>query len=310
MSDTNSRDQVEQFLLELRRCLERHHALLVEVDDDPPLAVEPRLFEVPEAPLPAKLLVHRTLRSQHLPTPEYRVRVVVALPKDQQVMIARRRQDANRLSMLGAIDIQGKQIWSQALIHPTTMPVLGAVTATALLYSGTLLLEGLRQTSRPSFSDMLRGEFHRQPPRRTPSVWSDSDMEQLHFDHAHLLGSLEAGIWRLPIASGTLSLSPVDDCPLLGGGLLLHLQMSREPFIIGERKVTADELNTLAHYLGDTPCFGSWSEDAKGYSFRCFAPNSVGAVFNLADHYLSWGLQWVQQVRSLAEQYPSLAVYR
>lgn len=310
MSDTNSHDPVEQFLLDLRRCLERHHASLVEVDDDPPLAVEPRLFEVPEAPLPAKLLVHRTLRSQHLPTPEYRVRVVVALPQDRRAMIARRRQDANRLSMLGAIDIEAKQIWSQALIHPTTMPVLGAVTATALLYSGSSLLEGLRQTSRPSFRDMLRGEFHRQPPRRTPSVWSDSDMEELHFDHAHLLGSLDAGIWRLPIVSGKLSLGPVDDCPLLGGGLLLHLQMSREPFIIGERKVTADELNTLAHYLGDAPCFGSWSEDATGYSFRCFAPNSVGTMLHLADHYLSWGLQWAQQARSLAEQYPSLAVYR
>jgi hypothetical protein len=310
MSDNSSRDLVEQFLLELRRCLAFHHASLVEVDDHPPLVIEPRFFDIPEAPLPAKLLVHRTLRTQHLPTPEYRARIVVSLPEDQRAMIARRRQDANRLSMLGAIDPEGKQIWSQGLIHLDTMPVLGAVTAVALMNSGTSLLEALRRTSRPSFRDLLRGDFRRPPQPRTPSAWSDLDMERLHFDHAHLPGSLKAGIWRLPIASGELSLGPIDDYPLLGGGLLLHLQMPREIFIVGARKVSAGELNTISHYLSDAPCFGSWSEDASVYSFRCFAPNSVETVLHLADHYLGWGLLLARQARALAEHYPSLAVYR
>ncbi|HEY4253934.1 MAG TPA: hypothetical protein VGM87_22190 [Roseomonas sp.] len=223
-------------------------------------------------------------------------------------MIARRRQDANRLSMLGALDMEGRTIRAQALLDPTTEHVLAAPAAVALVCAGTFLLAGFHQVSSPSLGDMLRGRFRRAKRIRGPSAWSEADMERLHFDHAHIGGALEAGVWRLDMGrSSALSLAPVDDYPLFGGGLLLHLRMAPAAFTFGPRRVSADELNALAYQSGDPPSFGSWSEDAAGYSFRSFAPNALTRVLKLEDHYLYWGLQWAREAGALAKTYPRLA---
>lgn len=307
MEDAASFDTLEGFLTELRLCLGSHRASLVEMDSALPVTIEHRVFEVPEAPLPALLLVYRTQLSPHLLSNECRVRIVVTLPQDQLATIARRRRDANRLSMLGAVDADGRTVWSQTSIDPFNGPILAPIVATALLYSGSSLLAGLHRTGRPSFRDMLRGKFRRPSPPKTPSVWSDADMELIHFDHAHLGGVLEAGIWRLTAAEAKLSLTPIDGDPFFGGGLLLHLEMPRETFAIGERKVSAGELNTLAHYLGEVPSFGSWSEEAEGYSFRSFIPNFIGPTPYLAEYFVGWAVLRSHLARSLAEQYPRLA---
>jgi hypothetical protein len=245
-----------------------------------------RLFSITGVAHPTFLLVHRTARSKGRPVGEYRARARTVLPAQVQEFVRGKIDTINRYATLGALVAyeDGIEVASQCLVDE--VETKAGVMAASLVHAAPSIMISLQKA--------LTGEGG--DPVHAMSRWSDLDLEQIHYDYAHLgVGKLKRSEWSMAYGQRRLILAAVHNNPYWGGGLLATLWLPGEIFQRDGEPVNLNDLNALCFLVDDIPTFGAWCRDGDNVVFVTFAPNFLKELPDFTDHLIHWaGIRAVQ----------------
>jgi hypothetical protein len=283
MSDVVFPDYVETFIEATNRYLGKFGVNLEEVSQN--LQSQARLYRISIAgdDDPIELAIHRTSRSFEQLVGTYRARMNAVIDPElaRHFRLRGKELHVNRFATLGALAISEKDasVACQCLIQPDTQETVAGILATAVVHARPSILKGL----------LFAFNQEQRPLTEQPSAWTDVDFAQLQREYPDLELEAEARTWMISCRPrGVLSLTPVDNDPYWGGGLLCQSFIRESTLGPGGSKVDVNEMNIMGYLADNTPMFGGWWRDDDILVFRQAIPNFLKGLPNVTHLLIAW----------------------
>jgi hypothetical protein len=234
------------------------------------------------------IMMHQTQESMGSNKPRFRVRIGATISGEMGSLLQGMGSGVNRYTMLGTLILHSKPsltMGAQFTLGDGDINTCAALAATAAAKSYESLTGSVRQA--------ISGE---QPQVVQLSRWSGIDFERLHYAFAHL-GAARASDRELILHSiwGKISLTPVNNHPYWGGGLLVLVSPNKTNVDL-DVPMLANEMNIYEWLASDIPMFGGWCPDEDQLRFVSFLPNFMKDVPQLLEHVVSWGIRRLRSV--------------
>jgi hypothetical protein len=293
MADVVFPSNVEQFIGLTNEFLARFKLSMVLREQIPEF--QSRTYEVEAQDGLVQMIVHRTTRSWQASVGEYRIRVKAEVPPEFANIVRGKEAVVNRVATLGALTISETvaSVATQCLVPERLQDATAGVLAVAVAHARRSLIA----------SHMIALLNDQTKSVEQLSVWTDLDLEKVHYDYAHLgIGTLAPRRWTLDLVDcGVLSMHAVYNNPYWGGGLLCLLRVKRPSIVFDGEQIEVNDLNAWGNLVSDTPTFGAWCSEGDDFVFVQFVPNFMKPLLGLTDLMIAWARARGTEARNFVE---------